>query len=79
LEPPSDEGGDGDSDHEGLDVAVEACGEAPPVLEAAEHALDVIALAIFRSCSMRALRLDLAGMAGVVPRSISQARKALLS
>src|SRR5690606_11423157 len=46
LEPPCDEGGDGDGGHEGLDMAVEACGYAPPVLEAAEHALDDVALSV---------------------------------
>ena len=46
LEPPHDEGCDGDGCHEGLDVAVEASCDAPPVLEAAEHALDDVALAV---------------------------------
>lgn len=46
LEPPCDEGCDRDGGHEGLDVAVEAGGDAPPVLEAAEHAFDDVALTV---------------------------------
>ena len=49
-----DEGGDGDGGHEGLDIAVEAGGDAAPVLEAAEHAFDDIALAVYRTPPARA-------------------------
>ena len=46
LEPPGDEGSDGDGRHEGLDIAVEAGEDAAPVLEAAEHALNDVALPV---------------------------------
>lgn len=46
LVPPCDQGCDGDGGHEGLDVSVEASCDAAPVLEAADHSLDDVALAI---------------------------------
>ncbi|MBV7256457.1 hypothetical protein KCG44_06615 [Pacificimonas sp. WHA3] len=46
MEPPSDECCDGDGGREGFDIAIAPACYALPVLEAAEHALDDIALAI---------------------------------
>lgn len=46
LQPPDDGGGEADGAHEVFDVAIEAGCDAPPVLEAAEHALDDVALLV---------------------------------
>lgn len=46
LETPDDGSGDGEGCHEGLDVSVEAGRDASPVIEAAEHAIDDVALAV---------------------------------
>lgn len=46
FEPPCDHGGDGYCGYEGFDVAVEAGGDAAPVIEAAEHALNDVALSV---------------------------------
>ena len=46
LQPPDDGGGKGDCGDEISDVAVEAGGYTAPVLEAAKHALDDVALPV---------------------------------
>ena len=46
LEPPGDDGCDGDGSHEGFEVAVEAGCDPAPIFEAAERALDDIALTV---------------------------------
>ena len=46
LQPPDDGGGKGDCGDEVFDVAVEAGGYTAPVLEAAKHALDDVALPV---------------------------------
>ena len=63
-------GGDADGGHEGVGASVVAGVDAPPVLEPAEHVLDLVPLAIeFASWSIGFLRLDLDGMQAVMPRS----------
>src|SRR3546814_5961840 len=43
---PGDGSGECDCGHEVFDVAIEAGGDAPPVLEPAEHPLDDVALSV---------------------------------
>ena len=49
--------------HEGFDVSVETCGDAAPVLEAAEHAFNDVTLPIDRWV---AIEFDLAMFLGAV-------------
>ena len=61
MEPPDDDGSDGDCSHEGFDVAVEAGCDAAELLEFAEAAFDQVAL-----CVEVLVERVLAGSGGVV-------------
>ena len=77
LQPADGGGGQCDGTYEVLDVAVEAGGEATPVFEAAEHALDDVALFVDGAITVV---LDLAGgIATSVPRASSHSHRARLS
>ena len=80
-EPEGDGRCDADGREEGVGAAVVAGGDAAPVLEAAEHVLDAMALRDRASCRMGSptLRLRVEGMHGAMPRSRSAARNRSLS
>lgn len=59
-QPEDDGGGDDDGGHEGLGATVVAGGDAAPVLETAEHVLDLVAEFVERAVVGV---LDLAGLA----------------
>src|SRR5665647_1766916 len=61
LQPPDDCGGEADGSHEVFDVPIEAGCDASPIFEAAEHALDDVALLVDRAVIFV---LDLAVLAG---------------
>jgi hypothetical protein len=68
MMPPDDDGREHDGGGEvGCELVV-AGDDASPILEAAEHALDEIALAI-GGLVERMMRVGLFGMTGTVPRS----------
>ena len=46
LDPPYDSSGKNHGRKEVCDISVEACCDAPPAFEAAEHALDDVALRV---------------------------------
>lgn len=74
-----DDGGEHDGGGEvGCELVI-AGGDASPILEAAEHALDEIALAIGRLVERVVLRVGLFGMTGTVPRSRRKRRRPSLS
>jgi len=61
LQPPDDGSGEANGGHECFDVAIEAGSDAPPVFEAAEHAVDDVALLV--DCAI-IIVLDFAALAG---------------
>jgi len=75
IEPEDDGYGDADGGHEGVGASVVAGVDAPPVLEPAEHILDLVALAIEHgSCGIGTLRFFFDGMQAVMLRSASALR-----
>jgi hypothetical protein len=68
--PPEDCGGEGDSGGEGGRKLVAAGCDASPILQAAEHALDEVALAVGDLVErVTVLPGRLFGMTGIAPRS----------